>query len=201
MLENDEVSFIFTDEQLAYLFQHGDDTAESTLFHRYKIFSRALAKELLHDFGDTTICDVDDLTNIGLYAVHIAIGGYEEKTGTFKTYWKTIAKNEMMQCIKETSTSYKAKRFKQPSLRQSSYGIPVHSSSITSESDFLNTQIFELLSNPKNGFTVTDVEIFKDFLDGYNSSEIARKIGLRDHYVRKRLNKIREFLSHILLNS
>ena len=107
----------------------------------------------------------------------------------------------MMQCIKETSTSYKAKRFKQPSLRQSSYGIPVHSSSITSESDFLNTQIFELLSNPKNGFTVTDVEIFKDFLDGYNSSEIARKIGLRDHYVRKRLNKIREFLSHILLNS
>ena len=193
-------SSIFTDEQLAYLFQHGEDAAETELFNRYKRYSKSLASEMLHNFKGATHSDIDDLTNAGLFAVHLAIGGFNGQCGTLKQYWKKIAKNEMMKLIKETSISYKIKLSN--NIRgKYHYDGPLNSYPVTSDSRFINQQVFDILSNPKHGFSRVDLCIFSDLLDGYNYTEIATRNGVTTHVLNRRLKKIRDFLANILLNS
>lgn len=191
-----------SDAHLAFLSKHGDTEAQTELVYRYKVPSINLARKLLNDFKDTSYAEEDELISIGLYSVFVAAKSYVYRKQTkFTAYWRKIATNEMMECIKDNSPSYLAKRkIKIEKTRFANEEFFI-ASPITNESDFILDQINDVFDNSPHLFKKGDRELFFDFLSGYTFLEIAKKRRTSFRRVQRRMEYVRKILSDILLDS
>lgn len=191
-----------SDEVLIKLFKEDNANAKMELIRRYTKFSKHLAIDLLRDFKLSTYAEEDELTNIGLLSFYNALDGFNSnKSRKFESYWRQIARNEMMHYIKDNSISYQTRkhmRLNKSNFQSDCFFI---SSPITEEYTFMRNRIDDIFEEKKNMFRRFDKEILNDILDGFNCTEIAKRRGMSFARVKRRINAIRNILSNILSNS
>lgn len=191
-----------SDEFLVSEYRRGISSAETELIRRYKRKSGAIVKDILQAFKNATLAERDELVNIGLFAMFIAINTYDESKGNFSTYWTTIATNEMMKCVKENSITYHSKPTRMHIGRvRSIYDSDqfYFSAPITCEEGFIKEEINIIFKLNRQFFKKGDKEILLYALDGYKNIDIARKMNITPQTVKHRLQRIKRTLADILL--
>lgn len=189
-----------SDADLVLCFRRGEIDAETELLDRYKIKAKLLANNLYGQFKNAISCDLDDLANNALFVVIKAAKTY--KKGSFEAYWKTIARNELMDMIKKHSESYCAKG----SYTFVSYDLMENdNSSLMLNDDEIEAHILydEMILFVKRKIANEDYsqDIFIDYLNGLSVKEMAVKYNIAENQVRYRLEKVKQKIANALMHS
>ena len=191
-----------SDERLVALFlKKKNKNAEYELIRRFTIFSVGLARSLLHQFRKHCFAEIEDLTNIGLLAMYTSFKNYKFGKNTFKAYWRKIARNAMMELIKESSPYYQSN--KTVIICNNPYGETNSLAKITmqEDSEYIANEIASIFDQNHYRFKKNDKELFMDSLRGFNSSEISKRHHMSFTKVKRRIAKIKQILAHIVLKS
>ena len=170
-----------------------DDDVEAELIDRYRIHSKKLAGEMFQNYKHVFQIEYDDLFQICLMNLFTAIKSFKINMNFFR-FWKTISINE----IKLYVTTL-------PLLKIESNAGIISTSRDISGNDFvlaspskaesnidLTSEVERILKKNKDTFDPNDMDIFILFVAGYTMSDIAKETGLKYHYVRSRINVIKD---------
>lgn len=170
-----------------------DDDVESELIDRYRIHSKKLAGEMFQNYKHVFQIEYDDLFQICLMNLFTAIKSFKINMNFFR-FWKTISINE----IKLYVTTL-------PLLKIESNAGIISTSRDISGNDFvlaspskaesnidLTSEVERILKKNKDTFDPNDMDIFILFVAGYTITDIAKETGLKYHYVRSRINVIKD---------
>ncbi len=164
--------------------------------------SAGLAKLLIKEFAGSTRIQIQDLVQIGLYALVVAARGF--KSGNFNGYWRKIAKNEMIDGIKEESIYYQSNgAFKDSFLDsgdESFYLSSKYESNEASNSIAIE-EIMNFLHDPNNGISETDVTCFLYFISCNSYKKTASKYLTTYNTIYLRINRVRSKIANILYKS
>ena len=185
------------DEELVLTYKESkDDDIESELIDRYRIHSKKLAGEMYRNYKFVFQVEYEDLYQICLMNLFTAIRSFNKKVNFFR-FWKTISTNEIKLYVTDL-----------PLLKiESNAGIISTSRDISGnelvlaspnkvESNIdLSSEVERILSKNKDTFDPNDIDIFILFVGGYTITDIAKETGLKYHYVRSRVNVIKDKMS------
>lgn len=170
-----------------------DDDVEAELIDRYRIHSKKLAGEMFQNYKHVFQIEYDDLFQICLMNLFTAIKSFKINMNFFR-FWKTISINE----IKLYVTTL-------PLLKIESNAGIISTSRDISGNDFvlaspskvesnidLTSEVERILKKNKDTFDPNDMDIFILFVAGYTITDIAKETGLKYHYVRSRINVIKD---------
>ena len=182
------------DEELVSKYKENkDDDIEMELIDRYRIHSKKLAGELYRNYRYVFQIEYDDLYSICLANLFDAIRSFKKKQSFFNL-WKTIATNDIklyvcnLPLLKQESSLH----IISTSRDNSNSELVISSSHRTESSIELSQEIEQILINNKDKFAVNDRDIFILYVGGYSITDIANETGLKYHYVRRRINIIKE---------
>ncbi len=182
------------DEELVSKYKENrDDDIEMELIDRYRIHSKKLAGELYRNYRYVFQIEYDDLYSICLANLFDAIRSFKKKQSFFNL-WKTIATNDIklyvcnLPLLKQESSLH----IVSTSRDNSNSELVISSSQRTESSIDLSQEIEQILINNKDKFAVNDRDIFILYVGGYSITDIANETGLKYHYVRRRINIIKE---------
>lgn len=190
-----------SDEELVNLFKRGEQDAEIEIIERYKKRARGLASKIYNDFKYAISCEKEDLINCALLSIFKSIKTYTD--GKFESYWRTVAKNDVLDMVKKNSISYRG-----------NYNI------IEIElKDEIENKMYDELNDPSanNDLFIEELlifidrkfpkdnelykAIFLDLIDGFSINEIAKRYSLKAPQVRYIIEKIREKISGLIIHS
>lgn len=193
----------YSDEQLVYLIQQGNEDAANTLIRAYKRYCSSLATRFFYDHSLSGI-PLEDMIETCTIAVIKAAKAFSNDMTSFYPYWKTVATNDLIRLNEKNSYFHHSRSF---------YGISLDDQR---EDDFSNDQllgsndpkleiglvertIYEAIKNPKNGFSSNEKTVLLLHLDDYDVKEIAEKAGLNINQVyyllKKGLKRLKKVLS------
>lgn len=190
------------DSELFHLWKENHPDAESEFIERYRHHSYDLAERLLIEFKNVTKAEIDDLMNVGLYAMFIALNSYRGH-GSFIAYWEKIAEHKMMNEIKENSYSYQNK-IKDKHIPFVSYNDDIlffESSGVPHEKTFIRNDLINLLEDKSLKIKPEDRRLFLLYVDGYSIAELSLMFDMSYNTIRYKIKKIKDKVHDILFNS
>lgn len=182
------------DEQLVSQYKLSkDDDIESELIERYRIHSKKLAGEMYQNYRHVFQIEYDDIFQICLMNLFTAIKSFKIDMNFFRL-WKTIASNEIKLYV---TTLPLLKRESNIGIISTSRDLSnndlVIASPYKNESNIdLSSEVERILLKGKETFDPNDMDIFILFVAGYTITDIAKETGLKYHYVRSRINIIKD---------
>ena len=194
------------DEELVLKYKaKKDEDIELELIERYKIHSKKLASEQYQKYRYVFQIEYEDVYATILASVITAIRSFKVKQNTsFFKLWKTIATNEInLYVTKMPLLKLEANIGYITTSRDISNDNMVLSSSNKSEetSIDLSHEIERILVSNKDSFDPKDRDIFILYVSGYSITDIANETGLKYHYVRSRINSIKEKIQKYFVHS
>lgn len=186
----------FSDEKLAYEVKKGDNDAQLEMLERYRNRVNVIAKTLYRQFRNAVICDLDDLIVVGMCSVIKASLNYRHGD-SFNAFFSEIARNDMMDTIKDSSESYLSDnkfRFVSFDEMEEISGQFCDSSNDRSE---LFDAIIDAVNSDKIDADIKDKHIFIMYMSGMSIKEIARSRRLKSHVVKYKINSIAEKLAKL----
>lgn len=182
------------DEELVLQYQKcHDDDIESELIDRYRIHSKKLAGELFRNYRFVFQVEYDDLYSVCLMNLFNSIKSFKVNMNFFRL-WKKIATNEIKLYV---TTLPLLKRESNAGIISTSRDISGNDIVLASPSKVesnidLSSEVERILKKNKDTFDPNDMDIFILFAAGYTMSDIAKETGLKYHYVRSRINIIKD---------
>ena len=170
-----------------------DDAVEAELIDRYRIHSKKLAGEMFQNYKHVFQIEYDDLFQICLMNLFTAIKSFKINMNFFR-FWKTISINE----IKLYVTTLPLLKIESnagiisTSRDISGNGFVLASPSKAESNIDLTSEVERILKKNKDTFDPNDMDIFILFVAGYTITDIAKETGLKYHYVRSRINVIKD---------
>ncbi len=165
--------------------------------------SAGLAKLLIKEFAGSTRIQIQDLVQIGLYALVKAARGF--KVGNFNGYWRKIAKNEMLEGIKEESIYYQSNGVFKDSFLDGGDESFYLSAKNEHHSEISNSlaieEIMNFLKDPTNGISEKDLQCFLYFVSCNSYKKTASKYLTTYNTIYLRVNRVREKIANILYKS
>ena len=194
------------DEELVLKYKaKKDEDIELELIERYKIHSKKLASEQYQKYRYVFQIEYEDVYATILASVITAIRSFKIKQNTsFFKLWKTIATNEInLYVTKLPLLKLEANIGYITTSRDISNDNMVLSSSNKSEetSIDLSHEIERILVSNKDSFDPKDRDIFILYVSGYSITDSANETGLKYHYVRSRINSIKEKIQKYFVHS
>jgi len=192
-----------TDTELAVLIRKSNDnSATNELVKRYKLQTKKMVCSLLMlNYGSGI--SYDELEAVGLQSIFTVVTAIKSNSTSFLSYWKVVARREMINYIDQNSYHVGAKLFSGVSLNDSSpLEDGLSNSEIYGKKDDEKEKIFkkEILSilETNKKFTKTEKKIITLFLENYTFKEISKMTGrcLSDVYIN--FNKSAKKLKSIL---
>lgn len=189
-----------SDDDLVFAYkQKRDEDIELELIDRYRIHAKKLAGEFYHKFRFLYLLEYDDIYSITWSTLFTAIKTFVY--GGFFKFWKTIASNELNTYVhKFTVTKNDALVYSQLDTEISDNLILKQGNSMPVETNFLKSDIHQILLSNKDDFDDYDIVLYELYIEGYKCNEIAVIVGYSDSFVRRRLKKIKTKINNILFN-
>lgn len=183
--------------------QRQNEDARNELYNRYKHYVSMLVtmnRSRSFNSGVTT----DDIYSRCLASLEIAISKFDvNKSGSFFSYWETIANNEIHQLFKIESYAGKAKAFYGISL-DDTWGETEYSNSEImgfEEPHLMNEDVLHartVIYDTELKINVKERQMLFLVLEGLNKEEAAILIGIKGstmyHYYAEVVHKVREFM-------
>lgn len=192
-----------SDNELVLLYKNSrNDDVEFEIIARYQRHAKKLAREQYNKFNFLYQVEYDDLYCICLSALFNAIRSFDDDSINFYSYWKTAAINEATSYVSKFTNIHKSRiddylNYEQ-GICMSGY---LKEKTQNTDEDYLSSIDLEnVLSNPKNKFSKTDVDVFRLYLAGYSINDIAALINSTYSKERYRIDNIRRKLANILFN-
>lgn len=170
-----------------------DDDIEAELIDRYRIHSKKLASEMYQNYKHVFQIEYEDLFQICLMNLFTAIKSFKVNMNFFR-FWKTISTNEIKLYV---TTLPLLKIETNAGIISTSKDISgndlVLASPYKAESNIdLSSEVERILTKGKDTFDPKDMDLFILFVAGYTITDIAKETGLKYHYVRSRINIIKD---------
>lgn len=176
MSENKALSE-YTDEQLAAAAKNSSEAA-SELISRLFPYIRALAVSINPQISD-------DLLQEGLLGFISAIGSYDEKRGSVRTYALTCARNKMLSAVKQNS----------PLGGETDRAEELEDKAAEGESDFARRErLAEVYGAMERCLTETERNVLACYIIGCSYGEIAKRLGISSKSVDNALQRARRKL-------
>ena len=181
-----------------------DDDIEMELIERYKIHSKKLASELFINFKFVYQVEYEDLFSIALANLFVAIKSFKENLSFFKL-WKRIATNDIKIYVTTLPllVNHRSPRYLSTS-RDKDFAdsvMVIASPTIEDNDPFLSSEIERFIREDKKHFKDTDVDIYILLVSGFTVMDIAKSTGLKYHYVRARINVIKDKIQKYFVHS
>ena len=181
-----------------------DDDIEMELIERYKIHSKKLASELFINFKFVYQVEYEDLFSIALANLFVAIKSFKENLSFFKL-WKRIATNDIKIYVTTLPllVNHRSPRYLSTS-RDKDFAdsvMVIASPTIEDNNPFLSSEIERFIREDKKHFKDTDVDIYILLVSGFTVMDIAKSTGLKYHYVRARINVIKDKIQKYFVHS
>ena len=193
------------DEELVLKYKEcRDDDKEMELIERYKIHSKKLASELFINFKFVYQVEYEDLFSIALANLFVAIKSFKENLSFFKL-WKRIATNDIKIYVTTLPllVNHRSPRYLLTS-RDKDFAdsvMVIASPTIEDNDPFLSSEIERFIREDKKHFKDTDVDIYILLVSGFTVMDIAKSTGLKYHYVRARINVIKDKIQKYFVHS
>ena len=193
------------DEELVLKYKEcRDDDIEMELIERYKIHSKKLASELFINFKFVYQVEYEDLFSIALANLFVAIKSFKENLSFFKL-WKRIATNDIKIYVTTLPllVNHRSPRYLSTSRDKDFIDsiMVIASPSIEDNDPFLSSEIERFIREDKKHFKDTDVDIYILLVSGFTVMDIAKSTGLKYHYVRARINVIKDKIQKYFVHS
>ncbi len=193
-------------DNLALLSRFGNDEATNELINRFRTIAKKEAFAMISKYRDISTAEYEDLTQIALGLIPFAALTYDYR-GSFLSYWLKIARNEMLDEIKNFSIVIcEQNGFLKTRIEGSiedDYTLAC-SDDVNSEAfnSLLIEEIYKILSNYKKyGMKKDELEMFKlYFLDGLTYYDISKRYNEKYSTVRSKIHRIKEKIKNILVN-
>ena len=181
-----------------------DDDIEMELIERYKIHSKKLASELFINFKFVYQVEYEDLFSIALANLFVAIKSFKENLSFFKL-WKRIATNDIKIYVTTLPllVNHRSPRYLSTSRDKDFVDsvMVIASPTIEDNDPFLSSEIERFIREDKKHFKDTDVDIYILLVSGFTVMDIAKSTGLKYHYVRARINVIKDKIQKYFVHS
>ena len=181
-----------------------DDDIEMELIERYKIHSKKLASELFINFKFVYQVEYEDLFSIALANLFVAIKSFKENLSFFKL-WKRIATNDIKIYVTTLPllVNHRSPRYLSTSRDKDFIDsiMVIASPTIEDNDPFLSSEIERFIREDKKHFKDTDVDIYILLVSGFTVMDIAKSTGLKYHYVRARINVIKDKIQKYFVHS
>lgn len=186
-----------SDEELILMMKDGESDAEFELLLRYGRKAKMLAAKYYSQYKRVINCDIEDLTNASLNAVFIAARSFTKMKG-FNSYWGKIARNEIFDLIKTNSDDFMSNfNFSFVKLDDSTYEGKYFAKDDTTEDDVFH-ELVTLVRSPKLKIDSVAADAFILSLMGYQTNDIAKKLGLTYRQTQYKINIVKEKLEKIV---
>ena len=181
-----------------------DDDIEMELIERYKIHSKKLASELFINFKFVYQVEYEDLFSIALANLFVAIKSFKDNLSFFKL-WKRIATNDIKIYVTTLPllVNHRSPRYLSTSRDKDFVDsvMVIASPTIEDNDPFLSSEIERFIREDKKHFKDTDVDIYILLVSGFTVMDIAKSTGLKYHYVRARINVIKDKIQKYFVHS
>ena len=181
-----------------------DDDIEMELIERYKIHSKKLASELFINFKFVYQVEYEDLFSIALANLFVAIKSFKENLSFFKL-WKRMATNDIKIYVTTLPllVNHRSPRYLSTSRDKDFVDsvMVIASPTIEDNDPFLSSEIERFIREDKKHFKDTDVDIYILLVSGFTVMDIAKSTGLKYHYVRARINVIKDKIQKYFVHS
>lgn len=191
-----------SDEECVLLAQTGNADALNHLIMRYQKYSYGLAINFYNTNRQSGI-NVDELCSVAEEMIITAITNFSNCIQMFYPYWRTIATNEMIKYNEQNSYFHHARTFNGISLNDENED-NFSNDQILGEPDYkideslLVDSYFELLEDPKNGFSNNEKKVMKLTYEGYEPTEIMKLLKWTKSQVYYALKNAKQKITAIL---
>lgn len=195
-----------SDSELFSLWKNGSRDAELEFIERYRKHSHSLALELWRKFKNVTTVEVEDLENVGLFSLYVALTNFRKNYRNFYNFWRKIATHKMMDDVKDNSITIDESRLARRSFF-SSYNDNyvgdryIIENGIDSDKAFYMQRVYDIISDPKFDFPKNALKVFKLYLASFSLGEIASICNLSYSNVKRIITITKRKLKDILFNS
>ncbi len=185
---------------------HRQNNIEATdeLIKRFERYSRKEAAAFLNENKHKSLATFSDLVQVGLQALLSALESYSFKGGFF-SYWQIIARQEMVDLIKELSVGFATDEI---FIGRGESDFDPFECVVSSGDDVVNSitnelqieMIVNILSNhDKYGIKQMDADMFRlCYFDLLSYSDIAKLYNIKYYTVWGRIEKTRKKIKYIL---
>jgi DNA-directed RNA polymerase specialized sigma24 family protein len=149
-----------SDKKLIELIKNKDSDAEFELYRRYKDFSNVLGKFYSYKYGKNCGITEDEFVAVCFECLPEAIKTYKGISKTFKSYWKFIVRNAIIDYLHANSYYGKMRHLGEVSFDDYVFDDEVETkhNTIGTEDDLFSYQdlikeIKEIIDDKSNGFT------------------------------------------------
>ena len=176
--------------QLIKLVKKEDNTSLLELLNRYDFESRSLASVYFISNRDYTYLEYDDLLALCHEAVVTMTRNWSDNFKSPRSYWRKVAANAMINAANQ------ARRHE--NLTPNNDADTVAGGSLDSEAYLLESEIIEIIDNPKNNVSKKEATMFYRHVTGESYEEIASKSKVSYSSARRTVQYVETIIDHIL---
>ncbi|MEG1613370.1 MAG: sigma-70 family RNA polymerase sigma factor [Clostridia bacterium] len=184
----------FTDEELVFMAQKGDNESINQLLYRYKKLVKSIARKFFLVGGET-----DDLIQEGMVALYHAVSTFNvDKNALFKTFASRCIRCQIYDAIKSASRGKHRALNEFVSLNENAVELAESDDGDPESAYLAEESLLAIETKIKQVLSDNEREIFDLYLSGHSYIEIGHILNVSSKKVDNSLQKIKKTLKRAL---